>query len=262
VDDKVDKKLYEKGMNSKLDKDDIFPIMQEFASKDDRIKAMHETLQEVTKRLEHLDNKIDRKILKLKKDLDLTSIQKLLKSKADDNEVKKEFENLDFRVKSANDSMSSVKKDLDGMFTSLKKITDVITLLQQDQANAIGSTRNALCLSCGRGDATFLPPMKQTKGTDGNFYVAYQQHKVNGKIVTGKEDIDYGKAKPKLRIRGVHEERDSEGTREGLPRASGLLDGPSDHWGRHPGRLQDHKDRLNERQKFEIKVKATKTLIN
>ena len=153
---------------------------------------MHETLQEVTKRLDYLSDKIDRRILKLKKELDLTSIQKLLKSKADDNEVKKEFESMDFRVKNGDDTLSSVKKDLDGMFTSLKKITDVITLLQQDQATAIGSTRNVLCLSCGRGDATFLPPMKQSKGADGNYYVTHQAMKVNGKVINSKEDIDYG----------------------------------------------------------------------
>ena len=115
-----------------------------------------------------------------------------MKSKADDTEVKKEFESIDFRVKSADDTMSGLKKDLDGMFTSLKKITDVITLLQQDQATAIGSTRAALCLSCGRGDATFLPPMKQMKGADNNYYLTHQQMKVNGKVVNSRDDIDYG----------------------------------------------------------------------
>lgn len=166
--------------------------MQDFSDKNERIKTMHETLQEVTKRLDYLSDKIDRRILKLKKELDLTSIQKLLKSKSDDNEVKKEFESMDFRVKNVDDTLGSVKKDLDGMFSSLKKITDVITLLQQDQATAIGTTRNALCLSCGRGDATFLPPMKQTKGADGNFYVTHQAMKVNGKVINSKEDIDFG----------------------------------------------------------------------
>ena len=188
----MEKGVFTKIIDKKLNKEDIFNILQEFASKDERIKALHETLSEVTKRLDYLSEKIDRRILKLKKELDLTSIQKLLKSKADDNEVKKEFESMDFRVKNVDDTVSSVKKDLDGMFTSLKKITDVITLLQQDQATAIGSTRNVLCLSCGRGDATFLPPMKQTKGADGNFYVTHQPLKVNGKVITNKEEIDYG----------------------------------------------------------------------
>lgn len=189
----MEKKEFIKGLDKKLNKDDILSIMQDFSDKNERIKMMHETLQEVTKRLDYLSDKIDKRILKLKKELDLTSIQKLLKSKADDNEVKKEFESMDFRVKSADDTLNSVKKDLDGMFTSLKKITDVITLLQQDQATAIGSTRAALCLSCGRGDATFLPPMKQSKGGDGNYYVTHQQMKINGKLITSKDDIDFGR---------------------------------------------------------------------
>lgn len=195
LEERVDKSAFNKALDKKLNKDDIFSILQEFAAKDERIKAMHETLQEVTKRLDYLSDKIDRRILKLKKELDLTSIQKLLKSKADDTEVKKEFESMEFKVKSVDDTLGGVKKDLDGMFTSLKKITDVITLLQQDQANAIGSTKNALCLSCGRGDATFLPPMKHAKGTDGNYYITHQSMKVNGKVVNSREDIDYGMIK-------------------------------------------------------------------
>lgn len=192
LDERVERNVFNKAIERKLNKEDIFSILQEFAAKDERIKAMHETLQEVTKRLDYISDKIDRRILKLKKELDLTSIQKLLKSKADDNEVKKEFESIDFRVKNVDDTLGGVKKDLDGMFASLKKITDVITMLQQDQATAIGSTRNALCLSCGRGDATFLPPMKHTKGADGNFYQTHQTPKVNGKGITNKEDIDFG----------------------------------------------------------------------
>lgn len=193
LDDRVDKSTFKTAIDLKLNKDEVFSILQDFAAKDERIKAMHQTLQATMKTLDYLSDKIDRKILKLKKELDLTSIQKLLKSKADDNEVKKEFESMDFRVKTVDDTLGSVKKDLDGMFTSLKKITDVITLLQQDQATAIGSTRNALCLSCGRGDATFLPPMKQTKGADGNYYLTHQPLKVHGKVVNSREDIDFGR---------------------------------------------------------------------
>jgi hypothetical protein len=111
--------------------------------------------------MDYLDDKMNKKIMRLKKELDLTSIQKLLKSKSDDTEVKKEFENVDFKVKCMNDTMNGVKKDLDGMYGSLRKISDIISILQQEQATALASTKNAMCLSCGRGDANFLPPMQQ-----------------------------------------------------------------------------------------------------
>lgn len=113
--------------------------------------------------MDYIGDKMDKKIIRLKKELDLTSIQKLLKSKADDNEVKKEFENMDFRNKCMNDTMNGVKKDLDGMYSSLRKISDIISILQQEQATALASTKNALCLSCGRGDANFLPPVTQVQ---------------------------------------------------------------------------------------------------
>lgn len=218
LEDRVEKSVFTKAIDKKLNKDDIFSILQEFASKDERIKAMHETLQEVTKRLDYLSDKIDRRILKLKKELDLTSIQKLLKSKADDNEVKKEFESMDFRVKSVDDTLGGLKKDLDGMFTSMKKITEVMTMLQQDQTTAIGSTRNVLCLSCGRGDATFLPPMKQTKGADGNYYVTHQTMKVNGKVINSREDIDYG-SRASRRLRSLRQAGSHARARPRQPRA-------------------------------------------
>ena len=79
--------------------------------------------------MDYIGEKMDKKIIRLKKELDLTSIQKLLKSKADDSEVKNEFENMDYKVKCMNDTMGGVKKDLDGMYNSLRKISDVISIL-------------------------------------------------------------------------------------------------------------------------------------
>lgn len=142
--------------------------------------------------MDYIGEKMDKKIIRLKKELDLTSIQKLLKSKADDSEVKKEFENTDFKVKCMNETMGGVKKDLDGMYNSLRKISDVISILQQEQASALASTKNALCLSCGRGDANFLPPMSQVKGNDGNYYKTYGKDSRRPGNIKAKENYDYG----------------------------------------------------------------------
>lgn len=131
---------------------------------------------------------------RLKRDLDLTSIQKLLRSKADDNEVKKEFENFDFKSKIIGESVGGIKKDLDGMFTSIRKITDVISLLQQEQAQALASTRNLLCLSCGRGDTNFPPTSGQVRGGDGKTYRSDNFSRgMNGNAVGQKDDpFNYG----------------------------------------------------------------------
>ena len=58
------------------------------------------------------------------------------------------------------------------------------------------STKNVLCLSCGRGETNFIPPVHTMKGTDGKFY------KVDGTGVskghnwlvdTSNEQFDLGK---------------------------------------------------------------------
>lgn len=60
--------------------------------------------------MDYISERMDKKVLRLKKELDLSSIQKLLKSKADDSEVKKDFDNIDFKVKCINDTMGDIKK--------------------------------------------------------------------------------------------------------------------------------------------------------
>lgn len=125
---KVDVITYDKGIGKKIDRDDVYLLLEKFAMEDDRVKKIQVDIGQLFKKFDHLQEKFEKKLNRLKRELDLTSIQKLLRSKADDNEVKKEFENFDFKSKTTADSVNSIKKDLDGMFTSIRKITDVISL--------------------------------------------------------------------------------------------------------------------------------------
>lgn len=78
------------------------------------------------------------------------------------------------------------------MDDSIDKITKVISAFQQEQASALASTKNALCLSCGRGDANFLPPMTQVQGVDGNYYKTLSIDKRMPGNISSKENYDYG----------------------------------------------------------------------
>ena len=88
--------------------------------------------------------------------------------------------------------MDGIKKDLDGMFTSIRKITDVISLLQQEQAQALASTRNLLCLSCGRGDTNFPPTSGQVRGGDGKIYRSDNFSKGMNSVGQKDDPFNYG----------------------------------------------------------------------
>jgi hypothetical protein len=46
----------------------------------------------------------------------------------------------------------------------------VVARIRNEQLRAIASCRNALCLSCGRGDVNFMPPMEYAKAANGQYY--------------------------------------------------------------------------------------------
>lgn len=242
---KVDSQIYDKGIGKKIDRDDVYLLLEKFAMEDDRVKKIQSELSTLYKKFDHLHEKTDKKLNRLKKELDLTSIQKLLRSKADDNEVKKEFENFDFKSKSVGDSVNGIKKDLDSMFTSIRKITDVISLLQQEQAQALASTKNLLCLSCGRGDTNFPPVTGQVLGGDGHLYRSDNFSRGFNKVGQKEDPYNYGyEVFDRLEMvrehnLNLHEPTDtfvkSEAVRKNRP-ASGIQD------------LKNYKNRLQEEQ--------------
>ena len=58
-----------------------------------------------------------------------------------------------------------MKKEFDSTKKLKKTVNAIISIMTKDQANALATTSNVpqLCLSCGRGNAKFIPPVHQVK---------------------------------------------------------------------------------------------------
>ena len=93
---------------------------------------------------------------------DATDIEK-------NDDLRKAMECAD-RVEGLTDYSYHVRKDLDDVIGSVKKLTNILRTMKQDQIKSLANTRAVLCLSCGRGDVNFMPPTDYIKGEDGRFY--------------------------------------------------------------------------------------------
>ena len=65
---------------------------------------------------------------------------------------------------------STLQQEMDRLAFLVGETRGIILKIRGDQVQSLAS--NTLCLSCGRGDVNFLPPMEMVKGSNGQFYRA------------------------------------------------------------------------------------------
>ena len=86
-----------------------------------------------------------------------------------------------------------MREELDDFNRNLLRLNTLISRIRNDQLRALASCRNALCLSCGRGDVNFMPPLEYVKGLDGHYYKGIPPKDPNGfdygVDVFGKEEV-------------------------------------------------------------------------
>ena len=99
-------------------------------------------LQDISKKVDTMTDGFERKIMLLRKDLDLPNLLKLFKAKAEEEEVKKGFFNVDGKINMINDQISGFKK--------------IIITLKKQLAMNYGSKKGVIvnCLSCGRPETS------------------------------------------------------------------------------------------------------------
>lgn len=119
-------------------------------------------------------SKIDEKFEKLAKAMDLTVIKRAIASKADDDQTKEEFLSVGQRLIDLEKSQSEVWKEIEKIHTMIKKLFQTLDELGSKSGFALISKKSfaANCLSCGRGDSTYIPTIPHVQGYDGKFYKA------------------------------------------------------------------------------------------
>lgn len=118
--------------------------------------------------------KVDEKFEKISKALDLTSIKRALASKANTEETKEEFLSVGQRLINLEQNDIEIAKEIDRINAYIRKIMQMIEDLGSKSGFALISKKSwaSNCLSCGRGDSSYIPTIPHVQGYDGKFYKA------------------------------------------------------------------------------------------
>lgn len=63
---------------------------------------------------------------------------------------------------------NNIQQEIDRMMAIINEMFSILSKIRGDQVSALAS--NTLCLSCGRGDVNFMPPLEVVQGTNGQYY--------------------------------------------------------------------------------------------
>lgn len=167
---KVDRDTFEQAVHSKQETEVFNTKMSEISLWEDTLKGQDLEVKKINKILEEELEKLKKKTKSHSKKIAEIQIKLDIATDVDKNEnLKKAMEVAD-KVEGLGDYSYHIRKDLDDVIGSVKKLTNILRTMKQDQIKSLANTRAVLCLSCGRGDVNFMPPTDYIKGEDGRFY--------------------------------------------------------------------------------------------
>ena len=140
-------------------------MLQEMQFDDDKYKQLLKAVEDLQKKFENINDSIDKRFIKFRKEIDLNAIFKQLKVKAEEEDVQTGFTNVDTKINALSDILNAMKKELEGNSSLVRKLRAM--LMKTSDMNALVSTKAMplTCLSCGRGDAHFVPPVHYVKAS-------------------------------------------------------------------------------------------------
>ena len=104
---------------------------------------------EIQIKLDRITDQTDKKIAKLRKDLDLSHINKLLKAKAEEEHVSRGFTNVDTKIQALSEALAILRKDLDMTQTSIKTFGSQMLRFSDNGLITTKQMNPQQCLACG-----------------------------------------------------------------------------------------------------------------
>ena len=139
----------------KLDVSEFERLLSSIQGDNDKIKRLLQNNEELQAKIDKIEELIDKKIGKLRKELDIANLLKQVKSKADEENVFKGFENTDKKINTLSESLLALKKEFDQTLSTLEKLSAQMFSFSD---NASLSTKKLNCLSCGNLAKNYNPP--------------------------------------------------------------------------------------------------------
>ena len=141
--------VFEEELAKKANKVDLEKLAKTPSLEEKKVERIQKSFQELQLRVEQIDGSVERRMQKLKKDLDINIFIKQIKSKADEEKVHKGFDNVDSKLSALADTLQLLKKELDQSSILLQKIS-VQSIKYNDNASlSTKSMQPQACLSCG-----------------------------------------------------------------------------------------------------------------
>lgn len=164
VANKIDLATFSTQIGKKIDRDEMLDLIKTFQADEEKNRKMQQDILKLKKKLKETIDFVEDKIKELKKEFDIGYINKVLKAKAEDKDVRGQFKSMNDTMSEQKQLFDALKKDLENLILAYKKLSQFISLLQDEDANTLASSKQ-LCLSCGRG-SKFAPEHKQVAQSD------------------------------------------------------------------------------------------------
>ena len=142
----------------KLDVSEFERLLSSIQSDNDKIKKLLLNNEELQGKIDKIEELINQKIAKLKKELDIANLLKQLKTKAEEENVFKGFENTDKKINTLSESLLALKKEFDKAFATLEQLSVQMFSFSDTASLSTKKMNPQNCLSCGNFARNFNPP--------------------------------------------------------------------------------------------------------
>lgn len=155
---KVDVGSFNLQMSKKLDKDEYIRFMSKMSLDEEKFRRAMELGDDIQVKLDKMTEAFDKKILKMKKELDPAPLQKSLKTKAEDDNVIKGFTNVDTKIQALTEAIGILKRDIESAMLSIRTVGTQVTKFSDTGLLTTKQVGPQNCLSCGGITNNNLPP--------------------------------------------------------------------------------------------------------
>ena len=167
LEEKVNKDDIEKITSDKVSKDELMQLLPNEELLFEKTKFMiKEEVETIQRQLVDQAKVWDQKLVKFRADLDVHSLYKVVEKKANEDQVRNDFNNHEFKIGTLDRNLIRMASDFETFQTAINKLHYAIMELQEANKDVLLGKKTINCLSCGKGGE----PQQTVKGTDGKLY--------------------------------------------------------------------------------------------
>lgn len=159
---------FKKLLDDKVTRDDVRKLTSDKVTREDleQLIPNEEILQEKMKYIvrdetDKLSDKVtdqfkvfDQKLVRLRSEIDVHSMQRQIDLKANEDSVKSDFSNHEFKISTLDRNIIRIAADFESFQHAFNKLHSAILELQEANRDVLLGKRTTNCLSCGKGGSS------------------------------------------------------------------------------------------------------------